>query len=245
MSRDERVRIGRSFCWTHRARNHGLRERLTRGMQTTQELDRRPSPAARPHPLKFQGGLLWMASWETNGIYGIDPQSWEVRHEFESPGQPFGISGYGEGLLVVISHGDDDDRYLYKLSPERGFDLNSKTPCPDLTGSHLATQGATVYLGQMHYRRILVLKPDMTIERTIALPTRCGGLGFGPGGGFYIISADEEFEHLEFGTLDITKEAPPLQSIRPLPEEARSLAFDGARWWTCLRELNEIASFNA
>ena len=193
MSRDERVRIGRSFCWTHRARNHGLRERLTRGMQTTQELDRRPSPAARPHPLTFQGGLLWMASWETNGIYGIDPQSWEVRHEFESPGQPFGISGYGEGLLVVISHGDDDDRYLYKLSPERGFDLNSKTPCPDLTGSHLAAQGATVYLGQMHYRRILVLKPDMTIERTIALPTRCGGLGFGPGGGFYIISADEEF----------------------------------------------------
>lgn len=214
-------------------------------MQTTQELDRQPSPAARPHPLTFHGGLLWMASWETNGIYAIDPQSWEVRREFESPAQPFGISGYGDGLLVVISHGDDDDRYLYKLSPESGFDLNSKTPCPDFTGSHLATQGSTIYLGQMHYRRILMLKPDITIERAIALPTACGGLGFGPGGRFYMISADDEFDRLEFGTLDIGKDAPQFERIRPMPEEARSLAYDGARWWTCLRELNEIASFNA
>jgi hypothetical protein len=214
-------------------------------MQTAQELDRRPSPAARPHPLTFHGGLLWMASWDTHRIYAIDPQSWEVRQEFEAPGQAFGISGYCEALLVVISHGDDDDRYLYKLLPEQGFDLSSKTPCPDLTGSHLTTRASTIFLGQMHYRRILVLKRDMTIERTIALPTACGGLSFGPGGRFYMISADDEFEDLHFGTLDITKDAPQFESIRALPEEARSLANDGTRWWTCLRDLNEIASFSA
>jgi hypothetical protein len=185
-----------------------------------------------------------MASWDTSRIYAIDPQSWEVRHEIESPGKPFGITGFGDELRVVVSHGENDDRYLYRLLPDRGFDLGSKTPCPDLTGSFLAADGSIIYLGQMTFRRILVLTADATVEREIALPTRCGGLGFGPGGRFYMISGDAELEHLQFGALDISSDAPPFEGIRPLPDEARSLAYDGGRWWTCLRDLDEIASFS-
>ncbi len=84
----------------------------------------------------------------------------------------------------------------------------------------------------------------MTIEREIALPTRCGGFGFGPDGRFYMISADEEFEDLKFGTLDISQSAPSFEAIGAMPEEARSLVYDGSRWWTSLRDANEIASFN-
>ena len=58
-----------------------------------------------------------------------------------------------------------------------------------------------------------------------------------------MISADEEFENLAFGTFDIAGDQAPFESIRPLPEEARSLAHDSTRWWTSLREANEIASF--
>ena len=58
-------------------------------------------------------------------------------------------------------------------------------------------------------------------------------------------SADEEFENLAFGTFDVANGNAPFESIRPLPEEARSLAYDGTRWWTCLRDANEIASFTA
>jgi hypothetical protein len=145
---------------------------------------------------------------------------------------------------VVVSHGDDD-RYLYRLSPEQGFDLGSKTPCPDLTGSYLASSGSTIYIGQMTLQRILGLASDGTVEREIALPTRCAGLGFGPGGRFYMISGDAELEHLQFGTLDISQSEPAFGSIRPLPDEARSLAYDGSQWWTCLRDANDILSFAA
>ena len=58
-----------------------------------------------------------------------------------------------------------------------------------------------------------------------------------------MISGDDELEHLQFGTLDVAQSKPQFESIRPLPDEARSLAYDGSVWWTCLRDSNEIASF--
>ena len=125
-----------------------------------------------------------MGSWDTDRIYAIDPRSWEVRKEIEAPGRPYGITAVGEELRVVVAHGEEDDRYLYRLVPETGFDLNSKTACPDLTGSYLACAGSTIYLGQMTLRRILALNPNATVEREIPLPTRCAGLSFGPGGQF-------------------------------------------------------------
>ena len=45
---------------------------------------------ARPHPLAYLGGLLWMASWDTNHIYAIDPKSWNVRHELRRPASLLG-----------------------------------------------------------------------------------------------------------------------------------------------------------
>lgn len=188
-----------------------------------------------------------MGSWETDRIYSIDPESWSVRDEIEAPGKPYGLTAVGDELRVVVSHGNDDDRYLYRLDPYQGFDLDSKTPCPDLTGSYLAADGSTLYLGQMTFRRILVLEGegDVGVQREIALPTRCAGFGFGHHDRLYMISGDDELEHLEFGTLDVSGSEARFESIRPLPDEARSLAYDGARWWTCLRDANEIASFTA
>jgi hypothetical protein len=212
-------------------------------MQTLRELNRRPSPAPRPHPLAHLHGLLWMGSWESDRIYAIDPESWQVRDDIEAPGRPYGLTAMGDELRVVVSLGKDDDRYLYRLDPKDGFDLDSKTPCPDLTGSFLAANDATLYLGQMTFRRILVME-GVGVQREIALPTRCAGFGFGRHDRFYMISGDDELEHLQFGTLDIAQDRPQFESIRPLPDEARSLAYDGARWWTCLRDTNEIASFS-
>jgi hypothetical protein len=213
-------------------------------MQITEKLDRHPAPASRPHPLAYLNGLLWVGSWDTHRIYAIDPQSWSVRQEIEAPGRPYGLTVVGSEMRAVIAHGEEEDRFLYRLTPDGGFDLSSKAACPDFTGSHLAASGTTLYLGQMGFHRILVLQPDMTIEREIALPTRCAGFGFGPDGRFYMISADEEFEDLKFGTLDVSQSAPPFEAIGAMPEEARSLVYDGSRWWTSLRDANEIASFS-
>ncbi len=101
-------------------------------MQTTEKLQRRASPATRPQPLAYLDGALWMGSWDTDRIYAIDPGTWEVRKEIEAPGKPYGMTAVGNGLRVVVALGDDDDRYLYRFAPDAGFDLNSKTACPDL-----------------------------------------------------------------------------------------------------------------
>ncbi|MBV9719427.1 MAG: hypothetical protein JOZ77_08905 [Candidatus Eremiobacteraeota bacterium] len=211
-------------------------------MQTSQELTRRPSPAPRPHPLAYVRDLLWIGSWETDRLYALDPESWNVRQEIEAPGRPYGITAMGDELRVVIAH-EEDNRYLYRVNPTRGFDLASKTPCPDFTGSFLAADGSALYLGQMSYQRLLVLNGAMSVEREIALPTRCAGFAFASDDRLYMISGDDELENLQFGRLDLSGEEPRFDAIRALPDEARSLAYDGARWWTCLRDANEIASF--
>lgn len=205
------------------------------------EVTRRPSPAPRIQPLALHQGLLWLGSWETHHVYGIDPQNWTVKEDAPAPGQPYGIASLGDALHVVVSlGGDDDDRYFFRFVPGRGFDMGSRTPCPDLTGSHLASDGRQLYLGQMHNRRIVTLDAQTHITSEIPLPTACGGFGFGPDGTLYMISADDEFEKLELATLNVDGK---MTAVAPIDFGARSLAYDGAVWYTSDREAGYIVSF--
>jgi hypothetical protein len=214
-------------------------------MKSVTELQRHASPGGRPQPLAFHNNALWAGSWDTDRVYAIDPRSWKVIDEVAAPGKPYGIAALGNELCVVVSIGDDDDRYLFRFVPGQGFDEASKTPCPDFTGSHLASDGATLYLTQMGFRRIVTLDENASIQREIALPTRCGGIGFGPGGAFYIIAADEEFENLQLATLDVKTATPAAVPIADIHFDARALAFDGNVWWTSHREANEIVAFTS
>lgn len=182
-----------------------------------------------------------MGSWDTNHIYGVDPKSWTVKEDVAAPGTPYGIAPLDGALYVVVSDGgDEDDRYLYRFAPGGGFDASSKTPCPDLTGSHLASDGKQLFLGQMHNRRIVTLDAQTQITSEIPLPTRCGGFGFGPGGQLYMISADDEFEKLELATLDLDG---TMKRLAPIEFGARSLAYDGSVWYTSDREAGFVVSF--
>lgn len=212
-------------------------------MQNVQEQQRRPSPAARPQPLAFYRGHVWMGSWDTDRLYAINPKTWSVEDEVAAPGRPYGIAPFGDGLSVVVSIGADDDRYLYRFVPGKGFDPASKTACPDFTGSHLAADGGELYLCQQGNKRILVLDASAAVQREIALPTRCAGLGFGASGESFVISADEEFENLAMARFDLRASAPALEPIATVPFDARALTFDGAAWWTSEREAGEIVSF--
>jgi hypothetical protein len=211
-------------------------------MQTIKELERHIAPGGRPQPLAFHEGTLWMGSWDTHHLYAIDPKTWAVLDEVAAPGQPYGIAAFDGALRTVLAIGEEDERYFYRFVPGQGFDLESKTPCPDTTGSHLASDGTTLYLAQMTHGKILAFDAQGAVLREIALPTRSGGIGFGPGA-FYMITADDEFDVLQLATLDITLDHPEAVPLAPMPAEARSLAFDGTSWWTNLREANETIAF--
>jgi outer membrane protein assembly factor BamB len=212
-------------------------------MNQVKELTRHPSPGGRPQPLAYRNNVLWVGSWDTDHLYAIDLKSWNVIESVPAPGRPYGLAVLGDEIRVVVAIGDDD-RYFYNFIPGKGFDEASKTPCPDFTGSHLAYDGTTLYMTQLGRQRILAFDKNGTVLREIALPTRCGGIGIRDGK-FYIIAADAEFEELSLASLDVSLSAPQAITIASLPSDARALTFDGSAWWTSLREINEILSFQS
>jgi DNA-binding beta-propeller fold protein YncE len=212
-------------------------------MQSVKELQRRRSPGGRPQPLAFLNGQLWVGAWENPKLYAIDPKEWSVSREVDPPGKPFGMAAVDDSLFIVVAL-EDDDRYLYRFTLEGGFDENSKRPCPDFTGSHLASNGSSLYLCQQGRQRILLIDENAQVQREIALPTRCAGVGFDASGRCIIISADEEFEELALAQLDVTQSAPAAEPIAPLPFDGRALTYDGNAWWSSEREAGEIIAFS-
>lgn len=221
-----------------------MRPQSSEFMKDVQELSRHGSPGGRPQPLAFHGETLWIGSWDTSSLYAIDTKTWSVLDEVAAPGKPYGLASFEGALRAVISIGEDEDRYFYTFVPGQGFDAKSKIECPERTGSHLTSDGSVLYLVQSTFGRILKLDAAGTVLREIPMPSRCGGASYAAGT-FHIISADAEFDVLEFATLDIELPRPTLAPVAAMAPEARGLAFDGTTWWTNYRELNEIVSFAA
>jgi DNA-binding beta-propeller fold protein YncE len=209
-------------------------------MQNVKEQQRHPSPGGRPQPLAFFNGQLWMGSWDTNKLYAIDPTSWSVAAEVDAPGKPFGLATFAGAFYVVVSD-DEDDRYLYRFTPGSGFD--GRTPCPDFTGSHLASNGTSLYLCQQGNQRILEIDAQANVKREIALPARCAGFNFDASGTAFMITADEEFEQLAFATIDLRESQPAANPVANVPFDVRALVSDGKLWWTSHREASEIIAF--
>ncbi len=204
----------------------------------------RSAPGGRPQPLCLNDGRLYVGCWDDKAIYAIDVASWTVAERIETPGIPYGIAFFDRAFHVVVSVNEDDDRYIYRFASGSPVREEARIPCPDLTGSHLTTDGHSLYLVQQTHRQMLELGPDGSIVRTIPFTTRCAGAAF-TGGIFYMITADKEFDVLEFATLDLNREGATPQIVAAMDVDARGLATDGAAWWTCYRERNLIASFTA
>ncbi|HEY5258430.1 MAG TPA: hypothetical protein VIJ12_08640 [Candidatus Baltobacteraceae bacterium] len=211
-------------------------------MQSVKELKRHPSPGGKPQPLAALGGLLYVGSLETSTIYGIEPGAWEVRSEIASPGKPYGMAVLGGTIRVVVSIGEADDRYLYTFVPGKGFDESSKMALPELTGSHLASDGTSLYLLQIGKRKIVTLDAVGAVAKETALPQRIAGVGVA-GGRLYGLAGDEEFEHLHLATIDLAGAQAVVTDVASISDEARALTHDGNVWWTSYRDENQIGSF--
>jgi len=211
-------------------------------MNDVRELSRHASPGGRPQPVAFHRGTLWIGSRERSRLYAIDPLTWSVREEVAIPGEPFGLASFDGALHVIVSIGEDDDRYLYRYVPGTTFDPSSGAACPERTGSNLASDGTALYLVQATFGKIVKLDGSGSFSGEITLGTRCAGLAFGAGGAS-MIAADDEFDVLQFGSLDLAGSAAAFTPIAGISADARGLAFDGKSWWTNLREKHEIISF--
>ena len=212
-------------------------------MHSITERQRKPSPGGRPQPLAYLDGILYVGSLDTSVIYEIETASWHVRAQSAAPGRPYGMAVLDGTVRVVVSIGEEDDRYLHTFVPGKGFDP-SGIALPGLSGSHLASDGSSLYLLQIGNRCIVTFDADGRVKKQTALAQRLAGIGFA-NGKLYGLAGDEEFEHLHLAEVDLRGTEVAIAEIASISDEARGLTHDGNAWWTCYRDNNQIASFSA
>ncbi len=205
------------------------------------EVLRFPAPGPEPLGAAVDGPTLWVSSREAHRLYAVDPATGNVREEVQTPGAPFGIAGRGNELAVVVGFGDDDDdRYIYRFVPGRGFQ-DDRIECPDLSGAHVAFDGEALFLSQAHNMRILALD-GRAILRAIPLDRVPVGITI-IDHVFYLITGEKNFKNLQLTKVDARGETPRVSLLASIPFVARGLAFDGSRFWTGDRANNEIVAF--
>ncbi len=207
------------------------------------EVQRLPSPAPFPQSLGFDGQVLWMGSRDTRRLYAIDPHTWSARDEGEAPGTPWGLTVTGDELRVVCGEAPDDNRFVRRFIPGRGFVASERIACPDDTGSYLAFDGDRLYLTQWYRKKILSLDGAGNVGTTIELPHGICGCVVIEGRFYLPTTDDEETTDYWLTRVDARGPAPVIDDIARIGFAARSLAYDGERFWTNHRERNEIVAF--
>lgn len=214
-----------------------------RDLPVITEHKRLASPATTPQALTSQGKDLWMGSRDLRRIYRIDRATWRVEEETEAPGIPWAAVFAGEQLWFTLGEGPDDDRYLRRYIPGKGFSETERIACPDFTGSYLGFDGEHLYLSQWYKHRILKLDAKGGILREIVIGAEICGHVF-VDGLIYVLRGTEQGEgDWRIARLDPREEKPEVRELARIPFQCRSLAFDGERFWTNHREADQTVSF--
>ena len=199
-----------------------------------EELFRIPSPAPANQALALDGTTLWMGSLETRRVYGVDSRQGRVFEEFPAPGRPIGMCVLGDELRVVCSeNGKEDNRFIRRYVVGHGFKEKDKLACPDDTGSFVAYDGDWLYLSQRFNKRILALDESGNVHRIVAeAPREITGMTVF-GGCFYLAtSAGADSGEYRITKIDARKSTPEVTDLASVPFEARSICYDGQRFWT-------------
>lgn len=210
-------------------------------LETIEELLRIPAPCPSPIGLACDGTDLWIGSPDTCRIYGMRRTQGTVFEEAVAPGEPFGITVTGDYLRVVV--GDDDgNRYIAKYVMGKDF-KSQKIACPDFTGSFLAYDGDRLYLSQRENKVILELDDTGTVLRTIPVPREITGMVVVAGRFYLVTTESRDVDDYRLVCLDARKEQPEVHELASIPFAARSLGFDGTKFWTNCRAENAIVAF--
>lgn len=210
-------------------------------LTTIEELMRLPSPAPAPQALACDGDHLWMGSWETQRMYGIDRQHFTVFEETNAPGRPVGMVNVGDELRVVVSEGGEaDHRVIRRYVPGHGFKEREGMPCPDDTGSFLAFDGTNLWLSQRYNKRILELDARGTIVTEVPSPAQIVGIVWVDGVLYITLWYGRDGGGAKLGAY---RKGGTVEEVGPLPFAPVSLTHDGSRFWANLAKSNEIVAF--
>ncbi|HZE58420.1 MAG TPA: hypothetical protein VE031_11240 [Chthoniobacterales bacterium] len=207
------------------------------------EVERRVSPAPTPQALAWHNGELWFGSRDLGRIYRMDPKTWKVLDDVEAPGIPWASVSVGEVIWFTLGEGADDDRYLRRYVPGKGFADEPRIPCPDFTGSYLSHDGSNLYLSQWYNHRILKLDSEWNIVREIAIGAEISGHVFVDGLLYVLCGTEQNGGDWRLARLDPREEKPTIRELARVPFQCRSLTYDGQHLWTNYREADQIVCF--
>ena len=210
---------------------------------TIAEKKRHASPTVTPQALAWHAGDLWIGSRDLRRIYEVEPETFRIRQEFEAPGIPWAAVSNGESIFFNLGEGEDDDRYIWRFVPGKGFADDMRIPCPEFTGSYLSYDGKHLYLSQWYKHRIVQLEARGGILRSIHVDAEISGHCYANGQIYVLRGTEQEGEHWHIARLDPREEAPTVQDLAHVPFACRSLTYDGERFWSNHRAANETISF--
>ena len=210
------------------------------------ELRRLPAPAVTPQALAWHRGTLWISSRDARRLYGVNPETWTVVEETATTGIAWGAVAANDALYLVSGEGAEDDRYLRRYAPGRGFDESYRVALPDFTGSYLSFDGQSLYASQWYKQRVLQLDPASgDILRTIQIGAEICGHTFADGLLYVLRGTEQNGESWQLARLDLREETPQAEDVAQLGFACRSLAFDGTNFWTNHRAENQTVSFKS
>jgi len=215
---------------------------MTTTFSELEEIVRIPSPAPVPQALACDGEHLWLGSWETARIYGIDAHQGRVFEEAAAPGKPVGATVLGDELRFICSE-QDDSRFIRRYVPAHGFKSHEAVPCPDDTGSFLAFDGAHVWLSQRHLKRVHELDASHRPRRTIPVGEEILGMAWVGDRIYFSIWLGKERGGCRIAYIEPRSEEPRLVFAAQSPFVAVSIARDGDRLWTNDVRRSEIVAF--
>ena len=203
------------------------------------ELERLVSPAPTPQALAWHQGDVWFGSRDLGRIYRMNRANWRVAEEMEAPGIPWAAVSAGDALWFTLGEGADDDRYLRRYVPGKGF-AEEKIACPEFTGSYLSYDGEHLYLSQWYNFRILKLDAKGNVLSEIAIGAEISGHTFVNGEIYVLRGTEQNGGDWRLARLDPREAGPAVVELARVPFQCRSLAFDGEHLWTNHREADRI-----
>jgi hypothetical protein len=212
-------------------------------LSTVTERARFQAPARTPQALAWDRThkVFWLGSRDLRRIYLIDPTNWSVLEEKEAPGTPWAAVAINGELRFTIGEALDDDRYIYRYSPETGF--TRLFACPEFTGSYLSFDGEHLHLSQWYKQRILKFDENGNIIREVDIGAEICGHTFADGMIYILRGKERPNEEWRIGRLDPRNEKRAIEDLAVVPFAARSLTFDGELFWSNYRAQDTTIGF--
>jgi hypothetical protein len=217
-------------------------------MDAVKNTQRHSSPTITPQALAWDGDHLWMSSRDLGTLYKIDVGTWKIVEEIDPPGIIWaGVSSGNSNMRFTVGKGLNDDRYIYRYAPDEGF--TKLFSCPDFTGSFLSFDGKHLHMSQWYKERILKFDDGGNILREFDIGAEICGHTF-VNGTFYVLRGREnkdqpnKSEEWRIARLEPKQDRLQVEDLAAVPFAARSLTFDGERFWSNHRAANETISFS-